>query len=283
MLAWACTCHKVQGLSLPSAVISFELFKQKQFNAGQMYVALSRLTRIEGLHLIGEYKENAIHVTAKAEIEYKRLHSHKPFTAIKQLNNSPQSVTICLINIRLLHKHTKDLASDKRLLCTDIICLTETQMQSDHNTEDIQSCLSEFTVEFNCASNHIFNNLAFCFKNSIVVERHIKLPAISIITFHKHTFSFEKITIGILYRQQSFNWETFINTLQVILVENNIDILVGDFNIDAFAVVSPLQENYELVINQSTHLSGSLLDHVYIKKTSLKRKFVNCCTKHIFL
>lgn len=53
MLSWACTCHKVQGLSLQSAVISFELFRQRQFNAGQMYVALSRVTTLAGLYLIG--------------------------------------------------------------------------------------------------------------------------------------------------------------------------------------------------------------------------------------
>ena len=53
MLSRACTCHKVQGLSLQSAVISFELFRQRQFNAGQMYVALSRVTTLAGLYLIG--------------------------------------------------------------------------------------------------------------------------------------------------------------------------------------------------------------------------------------
>ena len=39
VLSWACTVHKVQGLSLTSAVVSFDLEKQKSFNEGQMYVA----------------------------------------------------------------------------------------------------------------------------------------------------------------------------------------------------------------------------------------------------
>ena len=42
MLSYACTVHKVQGLSLKDAVISFKLEKQRNFNAGQMYVAMSR-------------------------------------------------------------------------------------------------------------------------------------------------------------------------------------------------------------------------------------------------
>ena len=36
----ACTVHKVQGLSLDQAVLSFNLLKQRAFNHGQLYVAL---------------------------------------------------------------------------------------------------------------------------------------------------------------------------------------------------------------------------------------------------
>ena len=52
MLSWACTVHKVQGLSLNSAVISSDLEKQKFFNQGQMYVTLSHVTDIKNFHLI---------------------------------------------------------------------------------------------------------------------------------------------------------------------------------------------------------------------------------------
>ena len=51
MLAWACTVHKAQGLSLEKAVICFDLLKQRSFNNGQMYVALSRVTSLDGLYL----------------------------------------------------------------------------------------------------------------------------------------------------------------------------------------------------------------------------------------
>ena len=34
MLAWGCTVHKVQGLTLEEVVISFDLVKQKNFNYG---------------------------------------------------------------------------------------------------------------------------------------------------------------------------------------------------------------------------------------------------------
>ena len=53
-LAWACTVHKVQGLTLQNVVISFHLNKQKSFNYGQVYVALSRSTSLQGLHILGQ-------------------------------------------------------------------------------------------------------------------------------------------------------------------------------------------------------------------------------------
>ena len=78
MLSWACICHKLQGLSLQSAVISFELFRPRQFNAGQMYVALSRVTTLAGLYLIGNFNKNAKKVNLDAEIEYERLRISSP-------------------------------------------------------------------------------------------------------------------------------------------------------------------------------------------------------------
>ena len=60
MLSWACTVHKVQGLSIERAVISFRLLKQRNFQYGQMYVALSRVTSLNGLFLTGKFKSTAI-------------------------------------------------------------------------------------------------------------------------------------------------------------------------------------------------------------------------------
>ena len=53
VLSRACTVHKVQGLSLTSAVASFDSEKQKSFNEGQIYVALSRVTSITMFFLLG--------------------------------------------------------------------------------------------------------------------------------------------------------------------------------------------------------------------------------------
>ena len=53
-LSYVCILHKIRGISLENLVISFNLDKQKSFLSGQIYVALSRITNIQGMYLITE-------------------------------------------------------------------------------------------------------------------------------------------------------------------------------------------------------------------------------------
>lgn len=56
-LAWAMTIHKSQGMSMDAAVIDLS----SAFEFGQGYVALSRVRRLSGLHLIG-FNERSLQV-----------------------------------------------------------------------------------------------------------------------------------------------------------------------------------------------------------------------------
>ena len=73
MLAWACTVHKVPGLSLPKIDVSFDLHCQRNFNYGQIYVALSRVRSLEGLYITGSVSAATMKANLQAMEENNRM------------------------------------------------------------------------------------------------------------------------------------------------------------------------------------------------------------------
>jgi len=69
MLAFGITVHKSQGLSLDSVIVDAG---PQTFGCGIMYVALSRVTTLHGLHLV-DLDETKIKCDTKAVNEYNRL------------------------------------------------------------------------------------------------------------------------------------------------------------------------------------------------------------------
>lgn len=69
VLSYAITIHKSQGLSLENALIDVG---NSVFTCGQVYVALSRVTTLKGLHLIN-FDPHSVQADNKAIIEYNRL------------------------------------------------------------------------------------------------------------------------------------------------------------------------------------------------------------------
>ena len=135
MLSWAYTVHKVQGQTLDKAVVSFDLEKQRSFNSGQIYVALNRVTSLNGLFLIGTYKSSAIKADQKAVLEYQRMRTESILELAHDCNPvNLESLTITLLNTRSLCKHSVDISCDHSLVDNDILCLTETQLVPTQQT-----------------------------------------------------------------------------------------------------------------------------------------------------
>ena len=137
MLSWACTVHKVQDLSLTSAVVSFHLEKQKSFNEDQIYVALSRVTNIDNLFLVGIYNRNVFKVNESAVVEYSILRENR-FDTIYTDYLDCNSLTISLLNTRSLKRHAADISRARRLTENDILCLTKSQITNDTDVAEIK-------------------------------------------------------------------------------------------------------------------------------------------------
>ena len=117
-LAWACTVHKVQGLTLDRVVFGFELFKKRQFNCGQVYVALSRVKSLSQLYLLGDINSAGIRADSRVGEEYERLRTQSfEFHAPKMVcKSSSENIVMSLLNVRSLKKHCTDIKSDSKII-----------------------------------------------------------------------------------------------------------------------------------------------------------------------
>jgi ATP-dependent exoDNAse (exonuclease V) alpha subunit len=120
-LAFGCTIHKVQGLTLEAVVISMH----SRFGAGQAYVAMSRVRTLQGLHFLN-FDARKIVVSKDVVTEMNRLQKLSitlPDSAdlLRSLNN--EIVKIVLLNVRSLHSHRSDVINDTVVQQCDIICL----------------------------------------------------------------------------------------------------------------------------------------------------------------
>ena len=73
-LAWATTIHKSQGQSFDSMALDL---RARAFAPGQTYVALSRVTQLSGLHLLGEIQPSDIMVSPHVAAFFRRSREHK--------------------------------------------------------------------------------------------------------------------------------------------------------------------------------------------------------------
>ena len=136
--------HKVQRLTLGKVVFSFELFKQRQFNCEQVYVALSRVKSLSQLYLVGDINSAGIMADARFGEEYERLRSQRfEFDAPNMVyKNNSHNIVISLLNVRSLKKHFANIKNDSKIIQSDIIVFTETRLKPLQSIDTNQDALS---------------------------------------------------------------------------------------------------------------------------------------------
>ena len=98
-----------------------------------MYVALSRSTSLQGLHILGQVNSKHVKVDSRVHNEYDRLRSlkseemHEFISTDKQrIQDSNSVLTLSLLNIRSLRKNSSDIKCDVNLFKSDVLAFTET-------------------------------------------------------------------------------------------------------------------------------------------------------------
>ena len=280
-LAWACTVHKVQGLTLNKIVISFDLLKQRSFNYGQIYVALSRATSLQGLYVLGKLEHKHIKADPRVIEEYERMRNTSLLEENPnfQVQEDDPVIPIVLLNIRSLRKHSIDIKFDTKIFSCDMLLLTETQLMPSDSDTDIKDHLYPFILNRQDNDDR-YSSLAFCSKTTVRIKEKQYFPVINGLMFTT-VFTRRKnceMRFLFLYRKQTSNVHDFLNNLNHIITWYTIDVILGDFNInyfnekESYNLKNILESTlgYQQIVSKPTFLSGSLLDHVYIRSHKFK-------------
>ncbi|XP_025760137.1 ATP-dependent DNA helicase PIF1 isoform X3 [Oreochromis niloticus] len=136
-LAFACTIHKVQGMTTTSAVVSLKSI----FEPGMAYVAVSRVTSLSGLYLL-DMEEKKIftnpEITAALEnMRQANLDDMMPLLHVIQTLSRSEVFTIVHHNTEGLPAHINDIKNHHELCLADVLCLTETHLRGSFVAESL--------------------------------------------------------------------------------------------------------------------------------------------------
>ncbi|XP_071963020.1 ATP-dependent DNA helicase pif1-like [Antedon mediterranea] len=129
-LAYACTVHKVQGMTMNKALVCLK----NTFAPGQAYVALSRVTSISGL-TIEHVNSKLIYCDPTIKEYLNKMNSY--IQCDKEVNDSGSEFSIMLHNIQGLKQHFADLQCNDLIMNSTTICLTETWLNKDDDFVDL--------------------------------------------------------------------------------------------------------------------------------------------------
>ena len=117
--------------------------------------------------------------------------------------------------------------------------------------------------------------MAVCTRSAVKMSDIEYIPSINALKFNiLNTSSHEErtFTFLLLYRKQSVNSAQYIRNLTTVVNCYSIAVILGDFNInylnstEAHTLKSVMESlGYTQMVVNPTFISGSLLDHVYIR------------------
>ena len=272
------TIHRCQGDTLNEAVVDLPSAKREHMH----YVALSRLRSISGLHILN-MNENKIAVSKKVQDEMTRLrqkatlNSHIPFL----YKDTSGSFKILFQNVRSLHLHFADVASDYNVKAADINIFVETALCSNDD-----NALYEIPGFQLFRSDLVQNSTRTPYGTVVYVKNGDQLISQPLrcnynhveMTLLKANHPVKNLHIVGIYRSSSKAKITrFIDALKhlhsTILDDPNIPVIIlGDFNVNLNENASDKntlfkylieEKHYVQLINQFTTDYKTQIDHIY--------------------
>lgn len=260
-LAWAVTIHKVQGQTTEQAVISM-----KGLKTAMGYVALSRVTHLDGMYLL-DYDSRRIFCNDHIASEVAKM----PICDLARANplinvDHNTHFIIAHHNIQSLRQHIEDLRKNTEMRKAHVICLSETWL-NDNNNLDVLSIEGYHLETLNSGKGR---GVAMYVQNGINYALQ-PLGSTECDALAIRTLGTSNLLIVVVYKPVATTTTAFCTelnniTAQTELLDTKYTVIVGDFNHNLMKqkVFTPLKQ-YQQVITEPTTAKGTLLDHIYIK------------------
>ena len=163
-----------------------------------------------------------------------------------------------------------------------------TQIGFSQNSSEVDNILQELDtcdISFN-NDQHKYNSLALCHRDDINVVEYDHSSCFSIMKFEKSCFIEKQLCLLLLYRNSRTPLNVFSCQLSNFIRSFKIDIILGDFNINAFeeeaySSLLDVMNGYEMVVDFPTHIDGGLLDHIYLHTELLEQFDVQVLRKMV--
>ncbi len=283
-LAFACTIHKVQGMTTDCAVVSLK----RIFESGMSYVALSRTTTLSGLH-ITDFDENKIFCDPEISASLENMpkadfYNIQPILHIVQDSKMSSALKIIHHNTEGLECHMDDLKCHHELLLADVFCLTETHLSGSAVPAFLQ--LDGYTMykrnrhvsytNYVHLANKNGGGVAIYVKNSFKVSPVMYIQNVTDLEYLVLKIKAPKqALLAVIYRPPSYNLADFLANLNALLTSLEIMdfkpvIVCGDFNEDQLSHCNkPIlnlfeDKGYTQLISTGTTENNTLLDPVFI-------------------
>ncbi|CAG2237452.1 unnamed protein product [Mytilus edulis] len=278
-LAWACTIHKVQGLTVEECVVDLN----KCFTYGQAYVALSRVTSKSGLHIESIEAEK---IDKKIFCDPDIVKGVSEMTRfLPEIENTAeehtQSFQIMYHNIQGLQTHAEDIKQNPDFRSADYICLTETWANQEftcfemvgydgfhlprslafQEDDSYYSSLKEMQHGGVCVFHKLSSETELCNLTSNLECIVFKIPS-------------RNVFVATVYRTQRYNLGKFLENMETLICKledlSERVVVIGDFNQDILkgscTVLSfMLSKGFRQLVSSPTTEGGTLIDHVYVK------------------
>jgi len=155
----------------------------------------------------------------------------------------------------------------------------------NRNSSQCDRISHSFTLTSNNSEDR-FSSLLVGIRESIELIDVVTRPGVMLFKLLKRSFHKVSISFLLLYRKNTFQRGDSLYLVQHFLENETVDIILGDFNVNALDENNYFLEyltEYEQVVTEPTHISGSLIDHIYVHKNNLFQSFdIETMVKNIY-